>query len=163
MAKLFDFLPGEGQAYNLIRSLVKTPLGFAEIQQQVADAGYTVRGDLVNQIVGYYRSATGQAAQYASSLNLNAKPNINKLPQTTTKIGKNFVYVVNLKGTQFGGGGDIQQYITVSSSKLITKQQAIDTAMELGGNPDAQYGILAESGQVQEIYQNSGGIDYSLL
>lgn len=158
MANLLDLIKGEGQAIVFIRELAKTALTGTEILGQLRAAGLGIRTQTGYNAINYFRSIVQPAGQYTKFLNLNAYPTISRLPLSATKQLRNFSYWVDVRGFSKTTGEIQTTNIKVSSSQLLTKQQAIDIAVSLGEGGSGNYAVTGGSGTVTDIFQNSDGL-----
>lgn len=95
---------------------------------------------------------------YIKSLTLNATPNIARIPKSLTKMLTNFSYKVELTGFDPDTEELNTIFVNVISQKVLTKQQAIDQAVEYTESNPERYAIEGASGKVTDIFQNVAGL-----
>lgn len=95
---------------------------------------------------------------YISSLTMNAYPNISRIPKSLTKMLANFSYKVELTGFDKATGELKTTYVNVITQRVLTKQQAIDQAVNYTETNSERYPIEGASGKVVDVFQNAAGL-----
>ncbi|MDR5730668.1 MAG: hypothetical protein RB191_24930 [Terriglobia bacterium] len=158
MANFLDIIKGEGLAVQLIRSLIDQDIPGSLILKQVRDAGLGIRTQTGYQVINYLRDVVTPSRAYISYLGLNNLPNVNRLPQSLTKQLRNFAYNVQLRGFNNIDGQLTTKNVTISSNLLLTKQEAIDAAVNMAAGDSKSGGVTGSSGKVVSVFQNSAGL-----
>lgn len=158
MANILSLLPGEWTAFSFISSLAKEDISSSEILARVAANGLTIRQNTGLNIINYLRNNTIPATKYLNSLNMNVLPSIARIPQSITTQLRNFAYTVSINGVSQFTGEQLEKFITVSTNSLLSKQQALDTALTMASNATQSGGLIPDSGSVVSIQQNSAGL-----
>lgn len=158
MANILDLIKGEFSAIQYIESLASTDLSPSEILSTLSNSGIQIRRAAGLTTINYFRGTVIPSSKYVQALNLNSYPTIVRLPLSATKLLRNFSYRVKLTGFLKTTGELVDNFINISTHSLLTKQQAIDAAVEIAGASDSKYSVTGASGKVTDIFQNSGGL-----
>lgn len=118
-------------AYPIIQKGVRAGLASRAIAGTLQKAGLGIRRSTLLKIMRKERSLV-QHGLNMRFLPLKRFPNPLKLPTALTKLRRAYSYTVKVFGTNMGTGEPRTQQVTVSSSKLLTRQQAEDIAMDYG-------------------------------
>lgn len=158
MAGLFDFLYGEGQALAFISKGVALGQSLEEVSTELAKGGLLITAPKVEQVYNYLNNVVLPSQQYVKQLQLNAQPNLIRLPLSLTPTLRNFSYHLQLDGVDIHTGVQVTKYMTISTNTLLSKQQAIDIGGELATDDTESGGLVAANISVIHISQNSAGL-----
>lgn len=158
MSTILGILKGSGPALQLVRSLLKTGTPASDVLDQVRAAGYNVIPQTLNQAIDYLTQVVTPADLALSSLGDSVLPNLASIPLTLTKTLRNFSYRVKVTGRSQFTNQLQDQYISISTNSLLTKEQAVDAAQSMVLGSANYGGMLGASGEVESIAQNSSGL-----
>lgn len=163
MAGLMKFLPGEGKAYNLLRSLAAGTQEISSAVSTALTAFPNLREEMAQNFLEFYRSPQGASRNYINSLSNTKLPNLQNIPKSVTPRAKNFFYQLEMRGKDLETGENVTKYFTVSSNRLLTKGEAKASAESMAVAEQDRYGLDVSDSVVTGIYQNVSGIDTSVL
>jgi hypothetical protein len=158
MADFLDLIKGEGLAVQFIKSLVSTPASAASILTQLRSAGLGIRTQTGYQVINYLRSNVLPSQTYLQNLANNVLPNVGKLSQSVTTQLRNYSYKVTIKGISALSGEPVQQFVTISTNSLLTKQEAMSAVENMVSNAEYYDGIDSPEIEVTDIGVNSAGL-----
>lgn len=158
MSSVLGILKGSGSALQMLRSLLLNKVPAIDALAQVRAAGYNLIPQTAEQYAEYLKSVVIPANTALPSLSGNILPSVASLPISTTKLLRNFSYLVKLTGHSMFGGEMEDRYISISTNKLITQFEAVETAIALATNNTKSGGLNDAEGEVTSITQNSAGL-----
>lgn len=158
MPNILDLIKGEGTLFPTLLSAINVFTSSTEVLAALKSVTGITNPNVLPAIADYVSQYTIPAIQYAKNLNLNSLPNISRLPYSLTTQLRNFAYNITLTGFDPNTGSLTDKYITVSSSSLLTKQQALDLAVARADIEGDRYALEGSSGTVTNIFQNSAGL-----
>lgn len=124
-----------------------------EMIRQAQAAGLSIRRTNALDLIRQIKDITS-TKDYVSSLNYNDLPNPNRLAKSVFSLSKQYSYTVQVNGYNNITSELDSQHISVTSDKLISKQDAIDTAMNyIDSQPDV-YGLSPTGATVTNIRQS---------
>lgn len=157
MANFLDIIKGEGPAIAFIRSLVETESTASEILSKLSEEGLGIRRATGLQVINYLRGTVQPTRKYISSLTLNALPNVLRLPKNPLNQKKLLNYNVLLRGFSTLTGQLEEKRLTIASNTVLTKQQALDVAVQAGTGSFQSGGLDSATGSVEDIFYNPEG------
>lgn len=158
MANFLDLLKGEGETIEFIKKAAETTKSATEILESLKAQGLGIRRQTGLQVISYLRENTIPARSYIASVNLTKLPTISRLPLSLTNQLRNFAYKALLTGVNSLTGEEQTRSITVSSSQLLTKQEALDIATSIADSDSQSGGLNGSTGVIAEITQNNAGL-----
>lgn len=153
-----DLLPGEGQAIGFVRSAIAKGISIGELRSKLAEQSINIREEALSRVYEYFSGPVNVATKYVQSVNLNARLNVSRLPVSATPLLRNFAYEVKISGIDVNTQEATSTFITVSTNKALSKQEAVDQATAMVEGNSEKYGIEGATGQVTTIFQNVEGI-----
>jgi len=158
MPGLFDL----GKLSSIVLGAIEKGVALGEsgssILEGLKEIGEGVRRSDFFAAVNAVKGLAEVSRPYISSLTLNALPNIERIPKSLTKMLTNFSYKVELTGFNKLTGALESTYANIITQKVLTKQQAIDTAVDYVETNPERYNIEDASGKVTDVFQNVGGL-----
>lgn len=158
MANILPLLKGSGSAVQLLHSLIKEGIPAEELLGRVKESGFEIETHTAHLVINYINKAIIPATEVLEKLEFNAIPHLASIPLSLTKTLRNFAYLVKLTGESQLSTQLQDQYITISTNSLLTKEQAIDAAQSLLGNGSRYEGLTNATGAVDSISQNAAGL-----
>ena len=147
-----------GEAFTFLQEAYEAGKGFTESLNALRAGGLGIAEANARTIYDYLSGPLYESNKYISNLGLESLPTIGKLAPSITPTLRNFSYTVKFNGTTTATNERAEQYITVSTNTLLTKQEAIDTAAAYMSNADI-YGLdELDEGEVVDVLQNSEGL-----
>lgn len=137
-------------AYPIIQRGVREGLSSRAISNTLKAGGVGIRRNTLLDIMRRERDVWehGQNLRY---LPLDRRPNPSRLPEALTRIRRNYSYEVFVTGIDTSMGVPRGQYVTVASSKLLTRREAETLAIEYAGGIHESGGIEIEKAQLNNI------------
>lgn len=161
---LLDLIKGEGAVVSFVRSAVETGKAALETLETLRNAGLKIRTQTFYQVYNYFTGPVTTARNYISNIGLNNLPNIARLPESITKLPKNFYYELKIEVVSGETGEKQNVNLNISSNTLLSKQQAIDEiADRIDTNSGGRYPYTFSGAQVVNIFKNSAGINEEAL
>lgn len=158
MANFLDLISSEAPIVSFIRGLINTPASARAILSQARSAGHSIGNATGLQVINYLRSEVQSPLSYVQNLANDKLPNLNNIGKSLTKQLRNFAYVVELNGVDALTGEGTTRHVTVSTNKLLTKQEAIDFAVNIVEDQPQGYNIVEFDSDVVNINQNAAGL-----
>jgi hypothetical protein len=158
MAGVLGILKGSGQALQALRSLLTSGVPAIDALAQVRSLGYTLIPQTAEQFTNYLTQVVTPADKALSVLSPGILPNIASIPLSLTKTLRNFSYLVKVTGRNPVTQQLSDQFISISTNSLLTKEQAIDAAQSMIGSSDRYNGMVSGDGEVTSISQNAAGL-----
>ena len=158
MSKLSDMFPEGLEPLEFIKEAFELGKSATEALETISNAGMSVSSDMISQVYSYLSGPLNIGREYAQNLGLESIPVVNKLATSLTDLTRNFSYLIEFKSEPSDTGESESRYITVSTNTLLTKQEALDTAVSLAGKYPSTFTPTAEVGNVVDILQNSAGL-----
>lgn len=130
-------------AYPLIRRMVAQGMGLNAIQDTLKGTVLALRRETLGKIVRAERNifTFGAALKY---LNLNHKPNPDRIPEALTIISKNFSFEVSVIGFDQAIGERVERFVTVVSDENLFRWEIEDTARFMIENNPQRYPFIIE-------------------
>lgn len=158
MASIQDLIDANGEVVMFIKSLINTPASAASILNSLRAGGLGIRTQTGYQLINYLRETLVPASSYIQTLGADKLPNVNKLATSVTNQLRNFAYVVKFTGKNTITGETTDNYITVSTNALLSKQQAIDTATAYAEGSGQSGNFEVDTAEVATVTVNRAGI-----
>lgn len=140
-------------AYPFIEQMAATQLSANKILAHLSDAGLGIARTTGLAIIRALREQQPQR-DYSLSLNYDVLPNPLRLTVTLTDTLRRYSYTVKIVGTHSITGERMEQFVTISSHDLLTKNAAIDVATGYLEGAPGNYNIEPDSYQVTAIKRN---------
>jgi len=157
---IFDLLPGEGLLVGLTKQLSKDPsLSGRSILRSLRLRGLGIRTATFYQLLSYFRNEQTTGASYVADLGLSEQPIAERLARSLTNTLRNYTYQIEVFGRDEETGQPSIRNLTISTNRLLSKQQAIQAAGKMWVlDPNENYqGQTFEGATVVSILRNSGG------
>ena len=108
------------RASPLIRRAVREGVSSRQLTQILRDAGLGIRRQTLLDLMRHEseRILTGPVL---SALRLDRMPNPMRLPPALTKIRRAYSFTVRVRGEEFGTGIKMEQFVTITTDKLLTR------------------------------------------
>lgn len=135
---------------QFIESMVQGGVGSTEIYNTLVQAGLGKRKQTVLQTIRQVRNIQSKRS-YVNSLGLDYLPNPERFARAIFPQSKKYAYIVRLEGVNEDTEKPDNQYISIVSDKVITKREAIQTALHYIENPGAQYNFTPKNAVVENI------------
>jgi len=158
MADIIDLIASDSPVIQFIKAIVGTPASARSILSQARAAGHSIANSTGLQVINYLRANPLTPLQYIQSLANDKLPNLQNIKPSLTNMLSNFYYEVLFTGTDATTGEPSKQYIGIRSNSLLTKQQAIDFAVNIMEDNPAGYSIIEYEPEVTDIKSNKDGI-----
>ena len=152
-----SLLPGEGLAVRTIRTLISLNTPADQILTRVQNLGLAIRPNVGQQVLTYLSNNYALNKSYVNNLASDVFPDINRIGLSLGKQLKQFSYTVQVTGIDRYSNQPRTQHIQVISDQLLTKQQAIDTAVDMGLQDTTSGNLNEAEGEVTNITQSSTG------
>lgn len=149
-----DLLSGAARlALPFVSQGVAAGLKSADIISALSSAGLTFRR---TDMLSLIRTVAGTPAQrsYTSSLRGGFLPNPARFQEAATFTQGRYSYLVRLTGTHPLTGETTSRYISITSNSVITKNDAVQSAMEATMESPTLYSIYPEQGAVETIVRS---------
>ncbi len=130
------------QALPLIQGGVQRGLSSTAISDTLKTTfGKSIRRATLLNIIRRYKAVKTQGAQLKFLPRLS-RPNPLRLPPALTKIRRKYSFVVRLLGNIEGTLERIEQMVTISTDKILTRAQMEDIAMSIVADNGDRYPII---------------------
>jgi len=110
--------------------------------------GKGIRRQTLSDVMRAYRNIAATGPQLRS-LNLNAIPNINRLPPALTRIRRKLSFIVKVTGLQVDSGLKITQMVTVALDVAVPRSEIERIAEDAIMNKIDKYKLEIESSLIQ--------------
>lgn len=155
---LLDLLtPAARLALPYVSSMVESGLSANAIGRALTEAGLGIRRTDLLELVRGLREVE-ITRPYVSSLRADFLPNPSRLAESVTTLLRSFSYTVQVEGTHLETGELFTKNITVSTDDLLTKEQAVNAALEIADTALDRYGFSAHGGRVTMIKRSPGAL-----
>jgi hypothetical protein len=155
---LFDFLKGEGQAIVYIKSAIQHEIPVETLIETLQMKGLKIRESLTRQVYDYLGTTIRSDTQYIKFLQLNALPNVARIPVALTQTLRNYSYQGVAQGFLRGTNIIVSKPLSISTNVLLTKQEAADLIAEIATGPGADYDLESAVVDITGIFQNPMGL-----
>ncbi|HXK37160.1 MAG: hypothetical protein A2V70_19440 [Planctomycetes bacterium RBG_13_63_9] len=81
------------------------------------------------------------AGAHVATLADNARPDPGRLPFALTDLRRQYSFLVEVEGRSIKTGGILRQHVTVSTDRLLTREQMEDAAIEAVETDEDRYGL----------------------
>ena len=108
------------RASPIIRRAVREGVSSRQLTKILRDAGLGIRRQTLLDLM---RKETERALMgpVLSALRLDRMPNPMRLPPALTKIRRAYSFTVRVRGTEFESGISMEQFVTITTDKLLTR------------------------------------------
>jgi hypothetical protein len=141
-----------GVQYNALSSLAETDLSASAIIARLQGTEAAIRRQTGFQAINALRGVIS-TRPYINSVTLNARPNPNRIPFALTTQKRAYSYRLELSVINEDTGETEIVTRNLSSSTLLTKQEAIDSIMDAFAETNSTSGVEFDSARVIQITQ----------
>lgn len=151
-------LKGFGSGIEYLKNLLEEGIPYSNALEQVNELGLSLIPEVSEIVKTHVLEHVIPFNLSLEELSHNVLPSVRDIPTSLTKLLRNFSYRVKLTGqSQFGGQLE-DRYISISTNSLLTKEQALSSALSIAEDNTKSGGINGAEGTVESISQNAAGL-----
>src|SRR5579871_2453615 len=154
----FIFAFGEGIALPFITGGVYEGLTAEEIGASLAEKGIIVPSDRLNTLVNTLQTDKLTDEEYFQQLPSHVFPDITRIPESINKIDTNFSYTVKIPGQSADFVNIPDNFITIRSANVLTKDQVLSEAYGIVEADPKKYDFQLDAAEVIAVCKNSVGL-----
>jgi hypothetical protein len=148
--ELLGFDEDVRHTFQYIQSMVDEGIGAQEVYETLVKSGY---GKRKQTVLNAYRAARNISLTkpYISSVGNDNLPNPARFGKSIFPQSKKYSYRVRIRGIDELNEEEGEQFINIATDKVITKQQAINTAYFYIDERGEKYGFTPKSAVVTQV------------
>lgn len=158
MSTVLGLLHGFKEGATLLQEFLKQGIEYSEALSRINELGVSLIPEVSDKVFEYTVKSVIPQTKEILELPGHYLPNIASIPSSLTKLLRNFSYQVKLRGESQYGGQLEDRYISISSNKLLTKNEALEAAFGLAQENTKSGGINGATGEITSISQNAAGL-----
>lgn len=148
MAGILDTLSRTARtAFPIIQRGVREGLSANAIQDVLSGRGLGIRRQTLLDLVRLERGVQ-ETINVLRFIHPGSRPNPDRLPEALTKIRRSFSFNVEVRARRLDTGEPFSQFVTVSTDRLLTRQQIEAQAIRAVERSPDRYGLEAEEALV---------------
>jgi hypothetical protein len=135
-------------AEPFIRSGARRDATFREIAGAIRAGGLRIGNERLLDALQRERTIVehGRALRF---LGRQQRPAVERLPESLTRLRREFSFAVDVEGTLIATGATRVQAVTVSTDAVLTRQEIEDEALVAVARGESRYGLQATSATIR--------------